>query len=119
MTSAGVVRVEADELDSWTFVSAAGELPDRAAVALAPPVVDTLDEDALRVEAEPRSVVSALVAEAELPGGLDEVAERVFTFMVAEREPRLLENPGAKALDVGDLVERKRPAQERPPGPKL
>ena len=36
-----------------------------------------------------------------LPGGFDEVTERVFTLVVAECEPRLLENPSAKRSTSG------------------
>ena len=57
--------------------------------------------------------VAGLIAEAELPGCLDEEGEQVLVFVEAERETASLDDPGAEPFRIRDVMQDQLSLQHR------
>ena len=104
------VSVEADELDPWPFVDAAGECPAGAPEARSLPV----DGSPAKGVADPDRECSSLgvVLERELPGGFDEEDVQLLPVVGGQAEPTSLDDSAGERLNVLDSEQRKGSVQK-------
>jgi len=98
------VCTEADELWSWPFIGAIGELPS-CPVSGAVPVDDPALSGAIEEDGKGASLGIDLLA--ELPGELEQVGEEVVSFVACESVgiTATTDRPDEQSLRIGDVVQ--------------
>jgi hypothetical protein len=98
--------VEGDELDSWPFVDAVFELPDRPPLFLPDPVGASQPERPAGEDREPDS--ARLKAQAELPALDEEELPEVFSGVPTELEAASVDDCRDECLGVVNVVQCER-----------